>query len=516
MPFDNLAEAFSTILAPSSSGAFAAAQPDCFLDLNLDQVIDAATSHDDPAVLRPIFWTPTRDGDTVRYRQTVFADLERPALFALLAPFRDAMRQLRANLDYAGRTDREAHRDVVMLRAAGFYAGAVRGLAEGLRQHAPRSAGLLACLRYLETAMTAPEFATLEAGAARCQAALAGVDYGLLFRGDTVQIRPYAGEPDYADAIHDRFARFREAAPPAPRPKASADGFGLDHIEAGILSAAARLFPGPFGALRAFVAAHGDFVDPVVARLDREIGFYAAYIAFIAPLRRAGLPFCTPAISATEHDEAVEEGFDLALAAKLQREGGTIVRNGWSLSGAERLLVVTGPNQGGKTTFARMVGQTHHLAAIGCPVPGARAALFLPDRIFTHFERSESVANLRGKLEDELVALHRTCAAATADSLVVLNEVFNSTSLDDQVFLGTAVLRRILAAGAFGVCVTFIDGLSTLGPATVSLLSDVDPADKAIRTFRIVRRPADGLAYARALAERRRLTYDQLTWRLRP
>lgn len=512
MPFDSCAETFTSILSPSGGAPLAATQPDYFVDLNLDQVIDAAT--DDPAVLRPFYWTPTRDEDTVRYRQQIFVDLECPDLFGLIAPFRDAMRRLRANLDYADKVDRETHRDAVMLRASGLYCEAVHTLAEGLNRGTPRSAGLLACLRYLEATVVSPGFVALEQGVARCRAALATVDYGLLFRGDTVQIRRYASEPDYTDTIHDRFARFRETATPIPRPNATADNFGLDHIEAGILSSVARLFPGPFGELRGFVGTHPDFIDPVIARLDREIGFYATYLAFIAPLRRTGLSFCTPAVSATSKDSALDDGFDLALAAKLNREGGTLVRNGFTLSGAERLLVVTGPNQGGKTTFARMVGQAHHLAAIGCPVPGISATLFLPDQIFTHFERSESIANLRGKLEDELVALHRTCEAVTADSLVVLNEVFNSTSLDDQVFLSTKVLRRILATGAIGVCVTFIDALSRLDPGTVSLLSDVDPADPATRTFRIVRRPADGLAYARALAERRGLTYAQLKERL--
>ena len=516
MPFDTLPDTFSSILTPSGSDTVALTQPDYFIDLNLDQIVDAATADGDPAVLRPIFWTRTRDEETVRYRQAVFADLERPAMFALLAPFRDEMRQVRANLDYAGKADRSAHHDMVMLRAAGLYVAAVHGLADGLRGNTPRSTGLLACLRYLEASMAAPGFMALEAGVGRCRAALASIHYGLLFRDDSVQIRPYPAEPDYTDTVHARFARFRETPTDTPRPKASAASFGLDHIEAGILSSVARLFPGPFDTLRTFLAEAGDVVDPVISRLDCEIGFYASYLAFIAPFRRVGLPFCMPSVSTAERDEAIEDGFDLALAAKLHAERGTIVRNDWRLSGAERLLVVTGPNQGGKTTFARAFGQAHHLAAIGCPVPGASATLFLPDAIFTHFERSEAVANLRGKLEDELVALHRTCTAVTADSLVVLNEVFNSTGLDDQVFLGTAVLRRILDAGAFGVCVTFIDGLSALGPATVSLLSDIDPADKAIRTFRIVRRPADGLAYARTLAERRHLTYDQLTCRLRP
>src|SRR5690606_7557560 len=101
-------------------------------------------------------------------------------------------------------------------------------------------------------------------------------------------------------------------------------------------------------------------------------------------------------------------------------------------------------------------------------------------------------------------------------SVIVLNEIFNSTSLDDQIFLSTKMLEQILAADTIGVCVTFIDALSTLSKKTVSMVSTVGAGDPARRTFEIVRKPADGLAYALSLAERRGVTYEQLRTRVRP
>jgi DNA mismatch repair ATPase MutS len=95
-----------------------------------------------------------------------------------------------------------------------------------------------------------------------------------------------------------------------------------------------------------------------------------------------------------------------------------------------------------------------------------------------------------------------------------MNESFNSTSLSDALFVGTEVMQQILELGCLGVYVTFVDEITSLGEATVSLVSQIVRDNPAERTFKVIRKPADGRAYAWAIAEKHGLSYERLMERI--
>jgi DNA mismatch repair protein MutS len=112
--------------------------------------------------------------------------------------------------------------------------------------------------------------------------------------------------------------------------------------------------------------------------------------------------------------------------------------------GADRLLIVTGPNMGGKSTYLRQAAQIALMAQMGSFVPAGRAKLPIFDRIFTRIGASDNLARGRSTFMVEMTEAAAILNTATPRSLVLLDEVGRGTATFDGLAIAWAVVEYLL------------------------------------------------------------------------
>lgn len=487
--------------------------PGVFADLHLDQIVAAVIEGRESYDLAPLLKLPLRSVAAIAYRHAIMQDIEKERIRSLLLRFSSTIREINASLGLAAKSSYVQERSRRIVDAAEKYCEGIRRLVEGLAQDDVTARGLTDFRGYLDAYVQGAEFTMLSNEANSLVAMLSNIDYRLVINASSLTVRDASDEENLVASIEATFERFRGGSVKnylldfKDRPT-------LNHIEAKVLELIAQLHPNVFEELERFEKAHASFIPEPISRFEREVQFYLAWIEYVRRFEEASLPTCYPRIETATKSVHGEDCFDFALASRLIASGAPVVCNTFDLHGPERIFVVSGPNQGGKTTFARTFGQMHFLAVLGCRVAGRSASLFLSDRVFTHFENVEDATALHGKLEDDVLRIHAILESATGRSIIILNEIFSSTTAHDASILARRIIEEIVRLDSLCVCVTFIDELATLSEQTVSLVSVVDAKTPTVRTYKLTRQPPNGVAYAVSLAHKYGLTYERLKDRL--
>ncbi|WP_371325461.1 DNA mismatch repair protein MutS [Dechloromonas sp. ZY10] len=191
-----------------------------------------------------------------------------------------------------------------------------------------------------------------------------------------------------------------------------------------------------------------DALLPVVPTLQ-TIARAVAQLDLLAGFAEAALKrnWCKPEFAAGDELTAqllIEGGRHPVVENELAQNAETFIANDCLLADNRRLLLITGPNMGGKSTYMRQVALIALLAHIGSYVPADRCVLGPLDRIFTRIGASDDLASGRSTFMVEMTEAAAILHHATANSLVLMDEIGRGTSTFDGMSLAFAILRHLI------------------------------------------------------------------------
>lgn len=172
------------------------------------------------------------------------------------------------------------------------------------------------------------------------------------------------------------------------------------------------------------------------------------------------------------------------------------VPNDVELDAERRMLIITGPNMGGKSTYMRQTALIVLLAHVGCFVPARAATLGPVDRIFTRIGASDDLASGRSTFMVEMTETANILHNATAASLVLMDEIGRGTSTFDGLSLAWAaaehLARELGAMTLFATHYFELTGLAEQLPGVVNVhLDAVEHGDKIVFLHAVKAGPAN-------------------------
>lgn len=234
------------------------------------------------------------------------------------------------------------------------------------------------------------------------------------------------------------------------------------------------------------VAQAAEHVESFLMALRAELAFYIGALNLAEMLDRLGMPVTFPVPAPLEEERWQARGlYNIVLALNGPSK---VVPNDVSADG-KRLVIITGANQGGKSTFLRSVGLAQLMMQSGMFVPAVEFSASVSRHVFTHFKREEDSTMKSGKLDEELARMSRIVDRLRPGAMVLFNESFAATNEHEGSEIARHIVSALVARGIRVFFVThlyeFARGLWEEGREdTLFLRAERRPDGR--RTFRII------------------------------
>lgn len=481
----------------------ALSMPEYMVDLNIDQIIKLIVKDWDPELDKLYYWVPDNKEDE-DFRRDIFRDVKNAKIYTKLKNYLDVVKKREDCLAKKEQVEKKAQKYVWHVREVIAYAEAVEYLIDILDEPEITSEGLKGLKEYLIEYISTPEYVALRTEAASLAKTLKDFRFLITYENGKIVITEGQGSGSYTDFLNNGFPNNGKTfmSPFMASPE-------LSDLENEVVDVVIRNHREFFGRAADFCSEHKKYLRENVLYLSREFAYYMAYADFINKLEDKGLTFCRPEISGDKLSAA--DMYDLALACVNLKDGKTVVANDFELLPEEKFIVLTGPNQGGKTTFARSLGQVIYFTKMGLDVPAMSANVPYYTQIMSHFSVEESVETGKGKLMEELSRLKPMMGDDRDGAFVVINELFTTAANYDANIMGKRVLEHFIDHKCKGIYVTHLNELATAHKNVVSFRATTDENNQ--QTFKVIRDAAQEIVGAGMQVEKYGLTYEQIRGR---
>lgn len=233
-------------------------------------------------------------------------------------------------------------------------------------------------------------------------------------------------------------------------------------------------------------AQSNDHILDFFRMIQSELAFYVGCLNLDEQLEALDAPRCLAEVTVGDGPALDAQGlYDVALALNGKR---AVVGNDCQASG-KSLIVITGPNQGGKSTFLRSVGQAQLMMQAGMTVPARSYTGGLCTSLHTHFKREEDASMTSGKLDEELARMNAIVDRLTRGSMVLFNESFQSTNEREGSTIAEEICRQLMRHGVRVVFVTHLYELARSLDARedeAMLFLRAERREDGTRTYRVI------------------------------
>jgi len=425
-------------------------------DLSLETLFAAMARDDDcifVAVRRLLLSSPENDIETIRYRQAIVQDCLKQATVVreLYATSIAALEKVKGH--YLGTMSR--YPDYVLREGVDDISGfleflkKLRSIADQ-HQQAFVSDGWVAFFAMLQENLSDDYFDIVQHHLEDLRlknGELLSAELGVADKGSRYMIHRV---PYHQRTLHDWWEEL-------VGDKSGSYSFEIDaRDQAGIQVLGTIRDRGLAVAARA-VGKSADHLRAFFSMLRMELAFYVGCLNLHETLATKGEPLCIPQVAAAGEKQLSFHGlYDIALSLSIQAK---VVGNDVESEGTP-LVVITGPNTGGKSTFLRSVGLAQLMLQGGMYVPAESYSGSLCDSLLTHFKKEEDVGMTSGKFDEELGRMSQIVDHLTPHAVILFNESFAATNEREGSEIAREIVTALLDRGARAFYVTHMYDLA--------------------------------------------------------